>query len=350
MGLVVGSIVALALVVGLGVTGFLYFTGRLGIGPLSAADKDAAKAIADGVEKPAWASDGDVDCAVDDLVHEHRSGELEKRGLVDRKGDDWSYTGEWRSEDANAYYESLLDCTGDWAKQVGAEWKLDDTGCLDDIGTTTMAAWFAQDSLTLGSGEDGAEEDRAKAVEALDKCYLKTPPAPEATPTAGYRSVTFTFADTSGEGDVTINTGGAGNWTPLTGTSVSVETEEGGARGCVDAQAVTTYPWGSTAEAEEQFCGTAKPKRIWWKKKARCTIEPGCYSFVLHYEGFKDFASITAKYTSNGGDCLATSGRCSDTITAAIGGRGTVVTWSFPGSYRGSFVARVGNLKSKLPN
>ena len=88
----------------------------------------------------------------------------------------------------------------------------------------------------------------------------------------------------------------------------------------------------------------------WWKKKARCTLEPGCYSFVLNYEGFKDFASITARYTSNGGDCLATSGRCSDTVTAAIGGRGTVVTWSFPGSYRGDFVARVGNLRSKLPN
>lgn len=350
VGLIIGSLLALVLVIGLAVSGFLYFTGRFGIGPLSAADKDAAKAIADGVEKPAWASDGDVDCAVDELVHEHRSGELEERGLVDRSGDDFSYTGEWRSDDANAYYESLLDCTGDWAKQVGAEWKLDDTGCLDDIGTTTMAAWFAQDALTLGDGKDAAEEDRTKAVEALDKCYLKTPPAPEATPAAGYRSVKFTFADTSAEGDVTINTGGAGSWTPLTGPSVSIETEEGGARGCVDAQAVTTYPWGSTAEAEEQFCGTAKPKRIWWKKKARCTIEPGCYSYVLHYEGFKDYSSLTASYTSNGGDCLATSGRCSDTVSVGAGGRGTVVTWSFPGSYRGNFVARVGNLKSKLPN
>lgn len=350
VGLIVGSLLALVLVTGLAVSGFLYFTGRFGIGPLSAADKDAAKAIADGVEKPAWASDGDVDCAVDDLVHEHRSSELEERGLVEGSGDDWSYTGEWRSDDAATYYESLLDCTGDWAKQVGAEWKLDDTGCLDDIRTTTMAAWFAQDSLTLSDGEDAAEEDRTAAVEELDACYLKTPPAPAATPTPGYRSVTFTFADASADGDVTINTGGAGNWTPLEGTSVSVPTEEGGARGCVDAQAVTTYPWGSTAEAEEQFCGTAKPKRIFWKKKARCTIEPGCYAYVLHYEGFKDFSSLTASYTSNGGDCLATSGRCSDTVPVAIGGRGTVVTWSFPGSYRGNFVARVGNLRSKLPN
>lgn len=350
VGLIVGSLLALVLVAGLAVSGFLYFTGRLGFGPLSAADKAAAKAIAGGVEKPAWASDGDVDCAVDELVHEHRSNELEKRGLVERNGDDWDYTGEWRGDDATAYYESLLDCTGDWAKQVGAEWKLDDTECLGDIDTATMAAWFAQDSLTLADGEDSAEEDRTKAVEELDACYLKTPPAPEATAKPGYRSVEFTFADTSAEGDVTINTGGPGSWTPLTGPTVSIETGEGGERGCVDAQAVTTYPWGSTAEAVDQFCGTAKPKRIWWKKKARCTIEPGCYSYVLHYEGFKDFASITARYTSNGGDCLATSGRCSDTITAAIGGRGTVVTWSFPGSYRGTFIARVGNLKSRLPN
>ncbi|TWH04858.1 hypothetical protein L615_000100000130 [Nocardioides sp. J9] len=335
--------------IGLGVGGFLYFTGRLGIGPLSAADKDAAKAIAAGVEKPAWASNGDVDCAVDELLHEHRSGDLEERGLVERSGDTWTYTGEWKRADANTYYESLLDCSGNWAKQVGDEWDLEDTDCLDDIGAGTMAAWFAQDSLELSDGEDAAEEDRAEAVEALDECYLKTPPPPKATARAAYRAVEFTFTNSASAGDVVINTGGPGSWTPLKGQKVKIDTDEGGARGCVEAQAVTTYPWGSEAEAVDEFCGTSKPKRIWWKKK-RCTTEPGCYAFQLHYEGFRDFESITASYTSNGGDCMAVSGRCSDTVTAAIGGRGTVVTWSFPGSYQGNFVARVGKLKSRLPN
>src|SRR5690606_34315679 len=143
-------------------------------------------------EKPAWASDGDVDCAVDELLHQHRSGELEKRGLVEGSGDDWTYTGSWKRADANSYYESLLECSGSWARQVGDEWGLEDTDCLDDIGASTMAAWFAQDSLELSDGEARAEEDRDEAVEELDECYLKTPPAPRATATPAYRAVKFT--------------------------------------------------------------------------------------------------------------------------------------------------------------
>ncbi|GAA1539413.1 hypothetical protein [Nocardioides humi] len=349
IGLVIAGVLALVLVIGLGVTGWLYATGRFGIGPLSAADKDAARAIVDGVERPAWAGKADVECAVDELVHEHRSGGLEERGLVERSGDDWTYSGEWRSDDATAYYTSLLDCTGDWAEQVGAEWDLDDTGCLDDIGVSTMSAWFAQDTLTLGDGEEAAEEDRKRAVEALDDCYLQAPPAPQATARPAYRAVKFAFAAPDG-GDVVISTGGPGNWTPLSGTSTKVETEEGGAEACVQAQAVTTYPWGSTAESEQQFCGKAKPKRIWWKRQSSCTVEPGCYAFRLHYAGFRDFASVTATFTSNGGNCLSVSGSCTNTVAAVPGGRGSVVTWSFPGSYRGNFVARVGNLSAKIPN
>ncbi|MEV4999482.1 hypothetical protein [Nocardioides sp. LML1-1-1.1] len=351
VGLVIAGVLALALVIGLGVGGFLYFTGRLGFGPLSASDKAAAAAISDGVEKPDWASDGDVECAVDDLVGEHRSGGLEERGLVSGSGEDWSYSGEWQREDATAFYDKLLDCTDDWADQVGKEWKLEDTDCLDDIGSSTMAAYFAQDGLKLSDGEDAAEEDRDKAVKKLDECYVKTPPAPQATATPAYRAVTFTFTQAASEGgQVVIKTGGEGSWSPLSGTTTDVDTEEGGARGCVEAQAETSYPWGSTATSEKEFCGTSKPKRVYWTKVSRCTAEPGCYAFKLQYEGFKDFAPVTARYSSNGGSCLAVSGSCTDTVSALPGGRGTVTTWSFPGSYRGNFVARVGNLKVKLPN
>ena len=97
LGPIIGAALALVLVIGLGVTGWLYATGRFGFGPLSAADKAAARAIVDGVERPAWAGEADTECAVDDLVHEHRSDGLESRGLVEREGTDWTYTGEWRS-------------------------------------------------------------------------------------------------------------------------------------------------------------------------------------------------------------------------------------------------------------
>ncbi|MBM7518977.1 hypothetical protein [Nocardioides nitrophenolicus] len=348
VGLVVASGLALVLVVGIGVAGWLYATGRLGIGPLSAADEDAARAIVDGVERPAWAGRADVECAVDDLVHAHRSGGLEERGLVEHGGDDWTYRGEWRATDATDFYARLLECTGDWAEQVGAAWKLDDTDCLDDIGAETMSAWFAHDTLTLATGKEAVDEEAATAVEALDECYLSTPPAPEATARPAYRAVEFTFA--APEGDVVISTGGPGDWTPLDGSSTTVETEEGGAEACVRAQAVTTYPWGSTAEAEQELCGTAKPRRIWWKRLARCTAEPGCYAFRLHYAGFRDLARVTATFTSDGGSCMSVSGGCSNTVTALPGGRGTVVTWSFPGSYHGRFVARVGELTARIPN
>ena len=65
--------VALALVLGLGVFGFLYFTGRLGFGPLSGADKDAVTTIAKEVDAPKWFEKDQLECAADELVHETRS-------------------------------------------------------------------------------------------------------------------------------------------------------------------------------------------------------------------------------------------------------------------------------------
>ncbi|MCX6401799.1 MAG: hypothetical protein NTX33_17945 [Propionibacteriales bacterium] len=350
--LFLGLGLSLLLVIGVAVTGWLYFSGRFGIGPLSAADKDAVAAITDGVDAPAWADEDQVECAVDDLIHESRSGELEKRGLIERDGDDWTYTGEWEVADATAYFDKLLDCSDDWADQVGETWQLEDTDCLEDIGTSTIGAYFARDLLTLSDKDrdDSAEKGHAKAVEELDACYAEAPAVPKGTAKPAYRSVTFTFeVPSAANGEVVINTGGAGSWTPLSGSSASVDTEEGGQRGCVEAQVVVTYPWGTTSESQAESCGTSKPKRIWWKK-AKCTSAPGCYAWQLHYEGFKDYTSITARYTSNGGNCMAVSGGCADTIITQGGGRGRLVTWSFPASYDGAFVARIGKLSARIKN
>lgn len=338
--------------IGVAVTGWLYFSGRFGIGPLSAADKDAVAAITDGLDAPEWANEDDVECAVDDLIHESRSGELEKRGLIERETGGWIYTGEWEVADATAFFENLLDCSDDWADEVGETWQLEDTDCLEDIGTSTVGAFFARDLLTLSDkdSDDSAEKGHAKAIEELDSCYAEAPAAPTATAKPAYRAVSFTFGEPAAtNGEVVINTGGPGSWTPLSGRSVSVDTGEGGKSGCVEAQAVVTYPWGTTSESEQKSCGTSKPKRIWWKR-AKCTTSPGCYAWQLHYEGFKDYTSITARYTSNGGNCMAVSGTCSDTIITQGGGRGRLVTWSFPSSYNGTFVARIGKLKARIRN
>lgn len=353
VGLVIAALLSLALVAGLAVAGFLYATGRFGIGPLSAADKDAADAIVDGVEKPAWADDDQVECAVDELVHEYRSEGLQDRGLVEYDGGSWAYNGQWRGDDAVAFNESLLDCDDDWAKAVGKEWGITDTECLDGVDTAALGAFFAQESFTLTDGEESVEEDSAEAVAELDECYLEEPDIPRGVARAAYRSleVVFTEPVKTSPGETVISTGGEGSWTPLSGDTVTVDTEEGGVRRCVEAQAVTTLPWGSTAEKVTEICGTSQPKRIFWKRPAKkCTQQPGCYSFQLHYEGFKDYASITARYTSDGGGCMATSGRCSDTVTVVPGGKGTIVTWSFPRSYRGDFRASVGKLFDEVPN
>ena len=65
--------------------------------------------------------------------------------------------------------------------------------------------------------------------------------------------------------------------------------------GHVEAEAVASYPWGSTAAAQDTFCGKSEPKRIWWKKAKTCTLSPGCVGWELRYEGFADYSEITIK-------------------------------------------------------
>lgn len=340
----------LVLLAGAGVGAWLYATGRLGFGPLSADDEAAAAAVADGVGAPTWAADDVIRCAVDELTEEWRADGLRQRGLVERDGDDWAYTEEWASDDATRYVEEVLDCSDDWSDAVAGEWGLDDPACLEDIDTDALAAYFASEQLPL-SDEEEVEPGAADAVAALDECYVADPPAPTAEAEPAYRAVRFTVTPPeAGTGDLVVNVDRGEGWRPLRGTTVKVDTEEGGRRGCITAQAVATFAWGTTATSEAEFCGRSEPRRIWWSRVRGCTASPGCDSWALKYEGFASFDSIRAVYTSNGGDCLSVSGSCSDTVLADVDGRGTIVTWSFPASYDGTFAGRVGPLRAVIPD
>ena len=206
----------MVLVAGLSVTAWAYFTGRFGIGPLSAKDKEAVTAIADGVEAPEWADSGDRECAADELVRDTRSAELEKRDLIKADGDGWTYTGKWRYQEATTYVEALLDCSDDWAEKVGEEWELDDTDCLADIDDSTMADFYVAETLELSEGKDEADEGREEAVDALDECYVSDPPEPSAKARPAYRAVNFRFAALGSDaGRAVLMVRDLGAWKPL---------------------------------------------------------------------------------------------------------------------------------------
>lgn len=345
------SVLALVLVVGLSVSAWAYLTGRLGIGPLSAKDEAAVTAIADGVEAPKWADAEQRKCAADELVHSSRSAELEKHGLVKADGDGWTYTGDWRIQEATTYVESLLDCSDDWAAEVGDDWDIEDDDCLDDIGTATMADYFIAETLTLSEGADQAEEGRGEAVDGLDECYVDDPPEPEAKARPAYRAVNFTFEDLDPEsGDVTLQIQEDGAWTPLGGRKHTVTTPAGGRKGCVETKAEATYPWGSTSTTEKKFCGTSTPSRVYWLKNATCTYAAGCTKWDLHYEGFESFDTNTVQLVENGGDCMSASGECTSTFVTPANGRGVAISWSVYAGYDEAFEARIGSTTVVLPN
>ena len=179
-------------------------------------------------------------------MHESRSADLEKRGLIDADGDGWTYTGEWQYPDATTYVEALLDCSDDWAEQLGDEWELESTDCLADIGASTMAGYFVAETLTLSEGQEEADEGRADAVSALDECYVADPPEPSAKARSAYRAVVFKFDDLGPEaGTATLQVRDDGAWKPLDGRTHAVDTDAGGRKGCVDAQVEATFPWGT---------------------------------------------------------------------------------------------------------
>ena len=344
------ALLALLLVAGLSVTAWAYLTGRFGIGPLSAKDEKAVTAIADGVEGPGWAGAGDRECAADELVHDRRSGELEDRGLIEPKGDGWTYTGEWRYPDATTYAEALLDCSDDWPDRLGEEWDLDSTDCLEDIDDATMAGYLVTETLELSQGQDDADEAREEAVDALDECYVSEPPEPSAKAKPGYRKVTFRFDDLGEDaGRATLTIRDLGAWTPLKGRTHAVDTDSGGQRGCVDARAEAAYPWGTTTQTEATFCGRSKPPKVWWVKAKGCTYTAGCTTWELRYEGFKSFESKKVRLFENGGDCNSESGQCTFRFITDATGRGKAVSWSVYPGYNERFEARLGDRTIRLP-
>jgi hypothetical protein len=347
---VLAAVLAVLLVAGLSVTAWAYLTGRFGFGPLSAKDEKAVTAIADGVEAPEWASSADRECAADELVQDHRSAELAKRGLVDAKGDGWTYSGKWHYDDASTYVEALLDCSGDWEQEVGDEWDLESTDCLEDIDDPTMADYIVAETLALSEGQDDADRGHEEAISALDECYVTDPPEPSAKARPGYRSVRFTFDDLGADaGRATLMIRDDGAWKPLDGNRHSVDTDSGGQRACVDARAEAAYPWGTTTEAETTVCGKSEPSRVWWVKAKSCSFTAGCTTWELRYEGFESFTTKTVRLLENGGDCNSESGTCTFRFYTDPSGRGRAVSWSVYPGYDERFEARIGKRTVPLP-
>ena len=343
-------LLAVVLVAGLAVTGWLYATGRFGIGPLSAADKEAAAVIADGVEGPDWADADELRCATDELVHHTRSGDLESQGVISRDGDGWDYVGTWPADTATTYVEDVLDCTDDWGSALGDTFGIGDPSCLEQIDRSTLSAYVAADTLDLAEPAD-TDQARDDTVAALDDCYATDPSAPDGTPKPGYRSVLFSF-DRPDVQDADVSllvTGPDAEAKRLKGTTYRLDTGAGGRKGCVVARTVAEYAWGTTRTARHRVCGTSEPSRIWWTTSddASCS-EAACWE--LHYEGFADNAPITFTLSQNGGSCMSVSGECSHTVHAAYGGRGVLVTWSAFAGWHEHFTATVGDLTAVLPN
>lgn len=344
-------VLALVLIAGLAGAGWAYATGRLGFGPLSGADKDAAALIADEVEGPEWADDDQRACATDQLLHESRSADLEAAGLIERDDDDWSYTGTWPAGEATAYFDAVLECADDWPDQVGEVWALDDTECLADLDQETVAEFLAAETLTLADPTD-AEDATTETVEGLDECYATDPTAPDGKASAAYRSVRFTFTTPEvANAEVTLRVGPKGEEPQrLKRATFTLDTEMGGRQGCVVAETVATYGWGTKRTAEAQLCGKSEPAEIFWKELPSCQGDPPCNSWELRYEGWEGLVSVSAELSENGGSCNSVSGECTFSTITDPSGRGVIVTWSaFPG-WSTTFTAKVGSMTATLPN
>lgn len=347
--MVVPIVVAVLLVAGLGIGGWAYATGRLGVGPLSGADRDAADVIAAEVEGPAWADADQRSCATDELVHQTRSGDLEQAGVIDRDGDSWTYVGTWPAGLATSYVDAVLDCSDDWGAQLGSALGVGDPSCLEDIDRSTLAEYLAADTLDLADSAD-TDQAREEAVGRLDDCYATDPRAPRGKAEAAYRAVRFRFTPPHvADAEVAIEVKRPGGKAkPLHGATYKLDTDAGGQKGCVVAETVATYAWGTTRTARQRVCGSSDPPRIWWTTSTDCQDSGPCWD--LRYEGWADGAPITFTLRQNGGSCMSVSGECTHTTHAQYGGRGVLVTWSAFDGWHEHFTATVGRLTAVLPN
>lgn len=166
----------LVLIGGLAGAGWAYTSGRLGIGPLSDDEQQAADAIAEGVEIE-WADASARECAAEELAGDLRLDGLQDAGLVD---EDLSFQEDgWTSSTATDFHRALLDCTDDWPTTLAEEWEYGDDGpgCLEDQGSSAVAGILADD-LVDDLGEGTASED---VILELTECVH--PPVAGATVT-----------------------------------------------------------------------------------------------------------------------------------------------------------------------
>ncbi|GAB3851519.1 hypothetical protein GCM10028801_01130 [Nocardioides maradonensis] len=352
-GLIIGGTTALLLVIALGIGGWAFGTGRLGFGPLSAKDKAAARAIADGVQGPSWADADQRACAATKLLHQRRSKALAASGLITRGGAGWRFTGSWQAADAQTYADGLLSCSADWEKQVGDQWKLSDTGCLDEVGRSQVAAVLVTAELKVDAADARAAHDSASA--ALDQCYGTGVAKPTGTAAPAYRAVRFSFdLPTAANARTSLTVEGPDGEDTVNGTTYLADAQEGGARVCIKATLTATYGWGSTVTSTTRTCGHAKPKRLWWSRLPHCSEYAGCVNWALYVAGYRTgFQRLELNGNGGPGDCPLVSGNCDHDVLIGSDGRALgdpylLKVTTGPGK-RSDLVAHLGGLTARLP-
>lgn len=351
-GWIIGGGTALVLVVALGIGGWAFGTGRLGFGPLSAKDKAAASAIADGVKGPSWADSAQRSCAATKLLHHRRSKALAASGLITPDGAGWTFTGSWQAADAQTYADGLLACSDDWEKQVGDQWGLGDTGCLDQVGRTQVAAVLVTTELHVDGADARSAHDSASA--ALDQCYGTGVAKPTGTAAPAYRAVRFSFdLPTAANARTSLTVEGPDGEDTVNGTTYLAAAQQGGARVCIRATLSATYGWGSTVTSTTRVCGHAKPRRLWWARLPHCSEYAGCVTWALYPAGFRTgIERLTFNGSGGRNDCPFVSGICTRSVLIGSNGRG-IDSYVFrvttgPGK-RTDITAHLGGLSARLP-
>ena len=180
-----------------------------------------------------------------------------------------------------------------------------------------MAGFVVAETLTLSEGQEEADEGRAEAVSALDECYVADPPEPSAKARPAYRAVVFKFDDLGPEaGTATLQVRDDGAWKPLGGNNThAVDTDAGGRKGCVEAQAEATFPWGTTSDHGQALLRQVEAAPGSGGCGPRTATTPsGCTTWDLRYEGFASFDTESVRLLENGGDCNSESGQCEHTL------------------------------------
>ncbi|GGU08804.1 serine/threonine protein kinase [Nocardioides albus] len=353
---IIGGGVAAVLLIGAGI-----FTQGFGIFGLHGDDAKAAEAIASGVPKPGWATEDQMTCAAESLVEKVPAAELRSHGVVDA-GDDWTYTGEWPADDAMKFSQGLLDCTESWATEIGDNWKVGDTRCMEkEVDKTSMAGLIAVTDLLKDGDPGAAGPAKEKAVEALDACYVKADAlGAKVTPKPAYMQVDFDVQEPTapgGESEITIAKKGSSSYDELKGSTYELPVTEGGVEGCIAVKTNVAFAWGTEKATDADVCGKAEPKKLEWVKLDKCTdptytrqkIE--CNTWRLTFEGFQSGEKFNVKLTRNGGKCsTGKNAKCDWQGTPDGEGKGAVVDWSGPKVWNDKFVASAPGASAQIDN